>query len=461
MERTGRQRIGQFSGDSAMSVRTIGLVVVALAIAHGVSSAQPPGASPRQAAANPYYDSQRGISLDDAIEMALAREPALRAARADIDIARGARAQAALRPNPSISFEWREEPSGTDNQGMMSMQWPLDLFRRAGRTNVADREVTVAELGALDRERAIRADVRSRFGEVLAGIRRLMLIEELNDAIGRQRDLLRARVEQGASPPLERDLIEVEVRRLDSDRVLQVGRIEAAFFALKRSVGLAPTAPLLVRDSLDDIVQREAGAMSAAADSPEQIDERADVREAAARIAAAEAKVDRAERDGRIDVSLFGSYQRMDAGFPQFGIGATGNLERVRSVFHYVSGGAMLTIPLFNRNQGDVAAARAEQARATAAHEAARLSAQSEAASARALDRRAHEAAQLFSAEARDLARKNLEVVSQSYALGRVTVFDVLAEQRRFLEIELAYSDALRAAFDARTALLEAQGGVR
>jgi len=303
--------------------------------------------------------------------------------------------------------------------------------------------------------------VRSRFGEVLAGIRRLMLIEELNDAIGRQRDLLRARVEQGASPPLERDLIEVEVRRLDSDRVLQVGRIEAAFFALKRSVGLAPTAPLLVRDSLDDIVQREAGAMSAAADSPEQIDERADVREAAARIAAAEAKVDRAERDGRIDVSLFGSYQRMDAGFPQFGIGATGNLERVRSVFHYVSGGAMLTIPLFNRNQGDVAAARAEQARATAAHEAARLSAQSEAASARALDRRAHEAAQLFSAEARDLARKNLEVVSQSYALGRVTVFDVLAEQRRFLEIELAYSDALRAAFDARTALLEAQGGVR
>jgi len=216
-----------------------------------------------------------------------------------------------------------------------------------------------------------------------------------------------------------------------------------------------------VRDSLDDIVQREAGAMSAAADSPEQIDERADVREAAARIAAAEAKVDRAERDGRIDVSLFGSYQRMDAGFPQFGIGATGNLERVRSVFHYVSGGAMLTIPLFNRNQGDVAAARAEQARATAAHEAARLSAQSEAASARALDRRAHEAAQLFSAEAKDLARKNLEVVSQSYALGRVTVFDVLAEQRRFLDIELAYSDALRAAFDARTALLEAQGGVR
>jgi len=118
----------------------------------------------------------------------------------------------------------------------------------------------------------------------------------------------------------------------------------------------------------------------------------------------------------------------------------------------------MLTVPLFNRNQGEVAAARAEQTRATAAHEAARLSAQSEVASARALDRRAHEAALLFGAAARTLARTNLEVVTQSYALGRVTVFDVLAEQRRFVEIELAYVDALRTAFDARTSLLQSRG---
>ena len=444
-----------------MSVRSICMVVAALAIAHGASAGQLTTASPRHATASPYYDPQRGVSLDDAIEMALAREPALQAARADVDLAKGTRAQAELRPNPSLSFEWRDEPSGTDNQAMISMQWPLDLFRRTGRTNVADREVAVAELSVLDRERAIRADVRSRFGDALAGIRRLTLIEELTDAVGRQRDLLRARVEQGASPPLERDLVEVELRRLESERVMQLGRLESALFALKRAVGLPPAEPLLVRDSLEDIVQREAGATSTIADVPDQVNERADVREAAARIATAEARVDRAKREGRIDVSVFGSYQRMDAGFPQFGIGADGTLEHVRSVFHYVSGGAMLTVPLFNRNQGEVAAARAEQARATAAHEAARLSAQSEVASARALDRRAHEAAQLFSAEARALARKNLDVLTESYALGRVTVFDVLAEQRRFVEIELAYVDALRGAFDARTSLLQARGGVQ
>lgn len=444
-----------------MSVRYVSIVVAALAFAHGASAGQVTGTSPPPAVATPYYDSQRGISLDEAIEMALAREPALRAARADVDIAKSARAQAELRPNPSLSFEWRDEPSGTDNQAMISMQWPLDLFRRAGRTGVADREIAVAELSALDRERAIRAEVRSRFGDALASIRRLTLIEELTDAVGRQRDLLRARVEQGASPPLERDLVEVELRRLESERVIQLGRIESALFALKRSVGLAPTEPLLVRNSLEEIVQREAGSIPTIADLPDQVHDRADVREAAARIATADARIDRAKREGRIDVSLFGSYQRMDAGFPQFGIGTDGTVERVRGVFHYVSAGAMVTVPLFNRNQGEVATARAEQVRATAAHEAARLSAQSEVASALAMDRRTHEATRLFSAEARALVRKNLDVVTQSYGLGRVTVFDVLTEQRRFVEIELAYVDALRAAFDARTALLQARGGVQ
>jgi cobalt-zinc-cadmium efflux system outer membrane protein len=442
-----------------MSVRTIRTACAALAIAHSAAAGQLVSPSTVAATVNQYYDSQRGISLDEAIDMAIAQEPALRAARADIDVAKGTRTQAGLWPNPSVSFEWRDEPSGTDNQAMIAVQWPLELFRRAGRTNVADREIAIAELSVMGRERTIRADVRARFGDVLGGIRRLTLLDELTAAVRRQRDLLRARVEQGASPPLERDLVEVELQRLEPARLLQVGRIESALFALKRSVGLEATAPLLVRDSLEEIVQREARSLPAVADPAAQMNERADVREAAARIATAKAKVDRAEREGRIDVSLFGSYQRMDAGFPQLGIGSTGSLERVRSVFHYVAGGAMVTIPLSNHNQGEVAAARAEHARAVANHEAARLSAESELAAARVMDQRTHEAAQAYSAEARALARRNLETVGQSYALGRMTVFDVLAEQRRFLEVELAYSDALDAAFVARTLLLQAHGG--
>ena len=56
------------------------------------------------------------------------------------------------------------------------------------------------------------------------------------------------------------------------------------------------------------------------------------------------------------------------------------------------------------------------------------------------------------------VARQNLAVVGQSYELGRVTVFEVLAERRRYLDVERAYTEALRAAYEARTALNRALG---
>ena len=63
--------------------------------------------------------------------------------------------------------------------------------------------------------------------------------------------------------------------------------------------------------------------------------------------------------------------------------------------------------------------------------------------------------------DARTLARKNLEVVRDTYALGRATLFDVLNEQRRYLDFENAYTDALAEAFAAQTALQRATGDVR
>jgi outer membrane protein TolC len=52
-------------------------------------------------------------------------------------------------------------------------------------------------------------------------------------------------------------------------------------------------------------------------------------------------------------------------------------------------------------------------------------------------------------------------VVGESYQLGRVMVFDVLTEQRRYFDVERAYTEALRAAYEARTALKRALGDVQ
>jgi cobalt-zinc-cadmium efflux system outer membrane protein len=309
-----------------------------------------------------------------------------------------------------------------------------------------------------DRERVLAADVRTRYGDVVATIRDLTLFDEVVAATQNQFDLLRSRVEQGASPPLERDLLDVELRRAQAERLLQTARTETAVFELKRVLGMNADATLTVRDTFETLVQRESAVAPQVWDMSTTVEQRADVREAAARIDTAVAKVDRAQSEGRFDVSLFGNYMRMDAGFPQRGFAPDGRLERVRGQFNYWSAGAMVTIPVLNRNQGEVAVARAEQTGATAAHEAARLAAEAELASARVRDERAREAVKIYGSGAQSLARLNLTVVGQSYELGRVTVFEVLAERRRYLEVERAYTEALRAAYEARTALNRALG---
>ncbi len=408
--------------------------------------------------AESFVDPVGGLSLDQAIARALAQEPSLRATRTTIDVARGMQVQAGLRRNPSVSTEFRGEPSGPDNQTMISVEWPLDLFRRDGRVAVADRELAAAEHVVADRERLLAADVRTRFGEALIAVRDLTVLDELVDASRRQLDLLRARVESGATPPLERDLVDVEVRRLNADRSLQIGRVERAIYELKRVLGTSPADALRLGDTLEDVVSRDSAVAPAAVD-PEQ--RRPDVREAAARVAVADAKIDRAEREGRFDMTLFAGYTRMDSNFAQFGLSSAGTPERVHGLFNYVSGGVTMTLPMFNRNQGEVAAAQAERAGALATQEAAALSASAEIAAARSVDQRTHEAVRLYGADARDLARQNLSVVRQSYELGRTTIFEVLAEQKRYLDLERGYTETLRAAYEARTALDRALGETR
>lgn len=438
-----------------LSVVAIGIVIVSV----GVHAQVPERKT--QETTTAYIDPVNGLTLEEAVSRALEREPGLRASQAQVEVARGLQAQAGLRPNPSLLFSQQEEPSGTDNQTRVEIQWPLDLFRRSGRVAVADREVDAAQRVTADRARLLAASVRMKYGEVVTAARTLSVTEELVAATTRQRNLVASRVEQGATPPLDRDMLRVEVQRLEAERLVQAGNVERRLVELKRLLGLPPDAALSLRESLEQLVRREQLPAASTAADLEATASRPDVREAEARIAVAEAQIDRTQREGKPDVSLFGTYMRSDAGFPQRGFGPTGDLERVRGVFHYWSAGAMVTLPVLNRNQGATAAAQAERAAAVAGAEAARLSAQSEVAAARVRDVNARRALDAYTAEAVGLARQNLDVVRQTYELGRGTLLDVLNEQRRYLDLERAYTDVLREAFDVRQTLKEALGETR
>jgi outer membrane protein, heavy metal efflux system len=438
--------------------RRVSFVFISVVLASVAGHAQEPAPRP-QVATSPYIDPAGGLGLDDAIARALEREPSLRAVRTQVDVAQGARTQAELRPNPSLSFSQQQEPGGTDNQTRIELQWPLDLYRKSGRVAVADREVDAAHQATANQEWVLSASVRLKYGEVLTAIRTLSVTEQLLSATSRQRALVTSRVEQGAAPPLDRDMLRVEEQKLEADRRLQRGVVERRLVELKRLLGMPADAALTLRQSLEILV-RESVATPTPQDE-QAITSRADVREAEARIHVAEAQIDRARREGRADINLFGMYMRMDAGFPQQGFSSSGTRERVRGVFHYWSAGAMVTLPITNRNQGNVAVAEAERTGAAAQLEAARLTAQAEIAAARSRDEHATEALQAYSGDAITLAIQNLDVVRQTYELGRGTLLDVLNEQRRYFDLERSFTDVLHEAYEARQILKTALGEVR
>jgi cobalt-zinc-cadmium efflux system outer membrane protein len=388
--------------------------------------------------------------------MALERSPTVLAARARAEAARGEVSQAGVRPNPSLMSDFREQIGGTDRLTMVGLSWPLDLFRKPGRADVADSGVEIADNELHNIERALAAEVRSKALQLTAAVRQVTVREQVAQTLAQFRDLVAARAESGAAPPLERDVAEVDARRAAADVLRQRAVAEATLSELKALVGMQPRETLLLRDDLEQLLKSPE--LSTA---PQTAGERADVQLAEAQIRAATANLGLIRLSVKPDVTVNTSYMRMSSGFPLFGLDASGAPAPIHDVFHNVSIGATVTLPFRDRRQGDTAAATARVTAAEQSAKATRLRADAEVAAARARADRLGEALALYSGGLRDLAAKNVEVMRGSYQLGRATLLDVLSETRRLLETEVAYTDLLLETLQARSDLATAMGVVR
>ena len=70
----------------------------------------------------------------------------------------------------------------------------------------------------------------------------------------------------------------------------------------------------------------------------------------------------------------------------------------------------------------------------------------------------AQRALDIYTQDVREVARQNLAVVRQTYELGRVSLLDLIAEQRRYIDIETGYTEALKQAYDTRVEIERAVG---
>jgi len=351
----------------------------------------------------------------------------------------------------------QEQGTGGTMNTIVGVEWPLDLFRRSARVDVARRAADMTSLSVRDRERLLAAAIREQAGRLLAARRILEVTNEALGAARRMRDLLDRRVTEGGAAQLDANLAALEALRMEADAALAAGEAEAATIELKALAGLPPDAPLAIRDSLESLVRPAFVPRLTAAAAMEA---RPDLREALARMTLANAQAEDARRSGGFDMTVVGSYTRARAGFDQLGFDARGVRVPIEGLFHTVTVGAKVTLPLFHRNQGALASALADRGRAEAMFDARQRAARAELDAAVARDREAQRAVELYASRVRDLARQNVDVVLEAYDLGRFPLSDLLTQQRRYLEVEAAYTEVLSRAYQTRAAVGRALGEI-
>jgi cobalt-zinc-cadmium efflux system outer membrane protein len=397
---------------------------------------------------------QDELTVDELVTRALADNPDVRAVRFDVEAAEGRLRQAGLRPNPMLDLGGQKALS-PDNNLTVGVTVPLDLNgRKEGRVGVAEREVEIKRALVRERERRLRAEVRMKAGELLAAQRNLGVTDELlrvnREALG----LIGERARQGAVPPLEVSLLEVEVNRLDASQRLLEGRVEVLSVQLKSLAGMPPDIALALRGDL--------AGLPLAIDRAEAVREalagRADLDAARAEAAMATAQVRKERAEGRWDASINVGYQRQDFGFPLNGLTSSGATRPIQDVFHYFGGGVSITLPVRNQNQGNIAAAIATAKAAERRVDGATLTVRHEVEAAFAQYAAAARSLAVYERGVRDTAQRNLDVVRQTYQLGRTTLLDVIAEQRRFIDVEMGYTESLKQVYDAEVDVDRAVG---
>jgi cobalt-zinc-cadmium efflux system outer membrane protein len=189
------------------------------------------------------------------------------------------------------------------------------------------------------------------------------------------------------------------------------------------------------------------------------LEARPDLSVAKADAAMARAKIAKEQAEGRWDASVNVGYQRQDFGYSGLsGITSSGGTRPIQDIFHYVGGGVTITLPVRNRNQGNVAAATAEARAAERRVDLAALTIRQEVEAAFAQYAAARQALDIYERGVRQVARENLDVVRRTQELGRTTLLDLVAEQRRYIEVEMGYTQSLQAVYAAAVEIERAVG---
>jgi len=380
------------------------------------------------------------VTLAEALARAAASSPALAAAEADVAAAQGRAQQAGFRPNPELGVEV-ENFAGTgaftglrDAETTLSVGQRFELGgKRPARQRAAEAEVEAARLRLAVARADLLREVRDAYAEAFADGRRVELAREQFVRAENLQTIATELVDAGREPPLRA----LRARTAALAAVAGVRAAEAEYAEAQRALAALWGGA----DDLPEPVAPTDEAVPAATVDPA---EALDVRLAEAEVASSVAVVARERTLSRPDVTV-------SVGARQF----QGSDDTALVV------GASLPLGIFDRNQGNIAAANAERTGAEARRNAALAGAIRRTRDAQAALRTAEARLAFLETRAEPEAIEAVRIAREGFSAGRFTLLDVLdaEEALNTVQSELITAQLDRAqAIAALTRATETEG---
>jgi len=372
------------------------------------------------------------MTLEQAQKLAGETNPTLRQADAEIRAAKARQEQAGLYPNPSVGYTGDEIRGGTvggGKQGFFVQQTFVTGGKLSKNRAVFGAEAKLAEIEAQEQRTRVETAVKMAFLRVLAaqewleGRRDLAKIAE--DSAQTQRELMNT----GQADESEVLEAEIEAERMRMATRMQENTLKEEWRSLAAVIG-QPAMPIAtVAGDLEkgwpELNEEEIVEAIAKKSPAVQIADTATGR--------AQAVLARAQREPVPDVQV-----RAGLEYNNEILGSGPNATGWEGIAE-----ASVEIPLFNRNQGDIAAAREEIGRAEQEKRRVELTLRERAATV--IDEYTN--AKLMALEYRDemlpQAKKAYSLLVDRYGKMLVSYPRVLEAQRKLYQLQIEYIAAL------------------
>lgn len=377
------------------------------------------------------------LTLDQFVAMAISNNPSIQQSAAKIDGARGQHLQAGLYPNPTIGYNGVN--IGTAGTAGRQAGFVQQRFVTGGKLRldqeIACREVQNREALFLAARQRVVTDVRSRFYEALIAQRRQKLTEEL----ARIADDLAKSTQRLLDNELasENTLLQAEIE-VEQTHILHDNAQNDARAAWRRLAVVAgePDLPFATLEGEVNTRLFEHDVQSLAA---RVLADHPLLQAAQARVNRAAVAITRARREVVPDIHVIADAARTNQ--------TDSNTARVQ---------VGIEVPLFDKNQGNIATAEAELCAARAELRRIDLRLNDELTTVQRRYKNALQQANRYLKVILPKADQSLELVRNGYKQGQVEYLTLLNSQEKFVQASLAYLDSLEA-LQLAAALVEGQ----